>query len=244
MLIDTSKPYPITTEGPSRCVPIVPWGSIEPHGEHLPYITDSILAGNIAIDSATKSSKTCLLLTPVSMGSQNPGQFDKPMCIHFSQDTQKAVLSDIVASLRRHGFTRLVVINGHNGNSFKGIVRDLEFKYPDFKIYVCNYLDVVEKMKPSDTIPFPEIDDHAGFTETSLMMHYAPTLMDLSRSASGVPDKTNYALSTMWTPREWDQYSINTRIGDASMASASYGEEIADFVTTEIARDLESIAWM
>lgn len=244
MLIDTRTTYPVECGSHSNCIPMIAWGSIEPHGEQLPYLTDTILAGNIAIDSAEKSESRCLLLPSVSMGSQNPGQWDKTMCIHFSQETQKSFLSDIVSSLEIQGFDKLVIVNGHNGNSFKGIVRDIEFSHPRFKIYICNYLDAVEKMKPSDTIPFPDTDDHAGFTETSLMMHYAPMLMDFSRSASGVPDKTNYALSTMWTPREWDKYSMNTRIGDASMASASYGEEIADFVTTEIARDLESIAWM
>ena len=239
MITDITRPYPIISDSPDLYIPLLPWGSIEPHGETLPYLTDSILAGNISIGSASKCLRPCIVLPPVSMGSQNPGQWDKPVCLHFSQETQKSVLSDIVTSLERQGFRKLVIVNGHNGNSFKGIVRGTEFGHPSFKIYVCNYLDVVECMKPSNSIPFPDTDDHAGFTEASLMLHYCPELVDTGNTPEGVRETTGYGLSTMWTPRDWDRFSVNTRIGDASEASARYGSMMAEFITDRISEDLD-----
>lgn len=224
-----------------RLIPVLPWGSIEPHGEQLPYMTDSILAEKVAVGSMHKTEAPCVLLPTIHMGSQNPGQTDKLFCVHFSTESQKFVLEDIVESLERQGLNKLVIINGHNGNNFKAIVRDLEFNHPDFTIYVCNYLDIVERMKPIDKIPFPEIDDHAGFTETCLMLNYACMAMDFHATAEGVKDEVRDSLQTMWTPRNWDQYSINTRIGDASQATAFYGAQIAKFVTDEIAKDLDKI---
>ena len=117
-----------------------------------------------------------MILPCVNMGSQNIGQINKKFCIHYNTVTQFNILVDTVECLREQGVKVLVIINGHNGNAFKAIVRDVENMYSDFKIFVCNYLDIIEENKQhfKSAIDFPEVDDHAGFTETSMMMAYYP----------------------------------------------------------------------
>jgi creatinine amidohydrolase len=117
---------------------ILPWGAIEPHNFHLPYLTDCILSYEIAVDSANlafeKSGTKNMVMPPVYFGSQNPGQWNLPFCIHTNTETQKAILSDIIDSLYVQGLRKMVIVNGHGGNSFKSIVRDLAKVYPDFFI--------------------------------------------------------------------------------------------------------------
>ena len=111
-------------------VAILPWGATEPHNFHLPYMTDCILSHAVAVDAAERALKEygvrCMVLPPVMMGSQNPGQRDLPFCIHYHYETQFAILKDIVASLAHQGLRRLLIINGHGGNSFKQMIRDME----------------------------------------------------------------------------------------------------------------------
>ena len=64
------------------------------------------------------------------MGSQNPGQRELPFCVHAHYDTQRAILTDIVASLYHQGFRRLLIVNGHGGNNFKNMIRALTLDYP------------------------------------------------------------------------------------------------------------------
>ena len=111
-------------------VAILPWGATEPHNLHLPYMTDCILSHAVAVDAAERALKEygvrCMVLPPVMMGSQNPGQRDLPFCIHYHYETQYAILRDIVDSLSHQGMRRLLIINGHGGNSFKQMIRDIE----------------------------------------------------------------------------------------------------------------------
>ena len=86
---------------------ILPWGATEPHNLHLPYLTDCILSHSIAVDAAVQLAAdkgvNCMVLPPVAMGAQNPGQRDVAFCIHYRYETQKAILQDIVEALQHQG---------------------------------------------------------------------------------------------------------------------------------------------
>ena len=78
-------------------VVILPWGATEPHNLHLPYLTDCILSHDIAVEAAVKAYRQfgirAMVMPPVQMGSQNPGQRDLPFCVHYRYETQRAILS-------------------------------------------------------------------------------------------------------------------------------------------------------
>ena len=103
----------------------------------LPYCTDVILSRDIALEAAEQVRAfgvNAMVLPGIPLGSQNPGQTGLPFCIHTRQETQKAVLEDIVSSLERAGIRRLLIVNGHGGNNFKGMIRDMAIARPDFLI--------------------------------------------------------------------------------------------------------------
>ncbi len=214
-------------------IAILPWGATEPHNLHLPYLTDCILPHDVAVDAAEMAWENadvhCMVLPPVPFGSHNPGQMEIPFCIHTRQSTQTAILEDIVASVYRQGIRKLLIVGGHGGNSFKGMIRDLACVYPDMLIMSTDWFTIV----PTKGYFEAEIDDHAGESETSAMMYYHPELVDLSMAGDG--ESKPFAIDslnekTAWVPRHWDK------------ASAEKGEKYLKAVVSKLARLLEEVA--
>lgn len=222
---------------------ILPWGATEPHNGHLPYCTDVLSSSAIGCDVAARlenESIHAMVLPGVPFGSQNPGQTDLPFCIHTRQETQAAILRDIVASLRHEGIRRLLIINGHGGNSFKGIIRDLMAEDPDFLILESEWFTVLPRKEFFEA----EIDDHAGEQETSVMMHYYPELVKMEYAGPGTSrpfaiDGLNRKVA--WHPRNWSRVSDDTGIGDPSRASAEKGRRYAEAVVERYVALLKEI---
>ncbi len=217
---------------------VLPWGSTEPHNYHLPYITDCYIAHDIAVDAVGKAWSKYgikgMVLPPIPLGAQNPGQIQLPFCIHTRYETQQHVLNDIIVSLRCQGFKTLIIMNGHGGNSFKAMIRDFTLEYPDITIVNCDWF-TVEKREGY----FEErIDDHAGEQETSVMLHYHPELIDLEMAGNGEshPFKmTSLNEKVGWVPRDWGHTSIDTGVGNPKKATAQKGAKYANVVTDKIA---------
>ena len=225
-------------KGKNYDLAVLPWGATEPHNYHLPYLTDSILSHRIAIDALSRAMQMSdirgMVLSPVSMGSQNPGQRDLPFCIHSRYETQKAILTDIVASLNCQGIHKLLIVNGHGGNSFKNMIRDLSVDYPDFLVAHTDWFSIV----PQSGF-FEEKDDHAGEMETSVMMYYHPEWVSLDEAGDGASKP--FALpslneKTAWIPRHWGKISIDTGIGNPKKSSAEKGERYVKAVVEKLSR--------
>ena len=217
---------------------VLPWGATEPHNYHLPYMTDCILSHDVAVDAARlayeRAGVRCMVRAPVPFGTQNPGQKRLPFCVHTRLTTQEAILRDIVSSLYVQGIRRLAIVNGHGGNNFKGMIRDLAFDYPDFLITCSDWFAIIPTAGYFDE----RIDDHAGEQETSVMMHYHPELVDLSMAGSGMShpfavDSLNRKVA--WTPRRWDKSSDDTGIGDPRKSTAEKGARYAAAVADALA---------
>ncbi|MCM1292520.1 MAG: creatininase family protein [Bacteroides sp.] len=224
-------------------VAILPWGATEPHNLHLPYLTDAILSHDIAVDAAELAEKdygiTAMVMPPVALGAQNPGQRELPFCVHTRYATQFAVLSDIVASLYHQGMRRLLIINGHGGNSFKSMIRDLAVDYPDMLIASSEWF----KVCPAKEY-FDDPGDHADELETSVMMHYHPELIDLSEAGPGKAG--GFKAETLqngvaWIPRNWSRVSSDTGIGSPAASTAEKGKRFAEAVANRYAQLLTDI---
>ncbi len=225
-------------------VVILPWGATEPHNLHLPYLTDAILAHDVAVDAAQYALSVydvrAMVLPPVAMGAQNPGQRDLKFCIHYRYDTQRSILADIVASLHHQGFRKLLVVNGHGGNTFKSMIRDLAVDYPDFFILSSEWFNVLPAKEW-----FDEPGDHADELETSVMMHYHSELVSLSEAGPGRAHP--FALEslrqkTAWMPRHWNRVSDDTGIGNPHLATAEKGRRYAEAVAQRYALLLKELA--
>ena len=224
-----------TVKGNQYQMAILPWGATEPHNLHLPYMTDCILSHNIAVDAAIKldaeKGVKCMVLPAVAMGAQNPGQRDVTFCIHYRYETQKAILQDIVEALQHQGIRKLLIVNGHGGNTFKNMIRDLAVDYPDFIIASSEWFKM---SNPKEF--FEQPGDHADEVETSVMMYYHPELVNLEEAGEGVAKGFKIpALNSgkVWIPRNWSMVSTDTGIGNPALATAEKGKKFAEAVIHE-----------
>lgn len=222
---------------------ILPWGSTEPHNGHLPYGTDVICSSGIACRAAEELAAAgirAMVLPGVPFGSQNPGQTQLPFCIHTRQETQAAILRDIVTSLKRQGIGRLLIINGHGGNSFKGMVRDLTAEDPSFLILASDWYHVL----PLKNYFEAEIDDHAGEQETSVVMYLRPELVKMEYAGTG--ESKPFAIEGLnnkvaWHPRDWSRVSVDTGIGNPALASAEKGKRYVEDVVALYVKMMKEI---
>lgn len=222
---------------------ILPWGSTEPHNYHLPYGTDVICSSGIACRVAEGLSAFgihAMVLPGVPFGSQNPGQVNLPFCLHTRQETQAAILRDIVTSLKRQGIGRLLLINGHGGNSFKGMVRDLTAEDPSFLLLISDWYTVL----PQKDYFEADMDDHAGEQETSVVMYFRPDLVKMEMAGTG--ESKRFAVDGLngkvaWLPRDWSRVSVDTGIGDPSKASPEKGRRYVEHAVALYVKTLREI---
>jgi creatinine amidohydrolase len=94
-------------------IAVLPVGSFQQHGGHLPLVTDTVVA--CAIAARLVAAYDLFLLPPVTMSCSHEHS-SWPGTVSISHTTLTAVVTDVYASLRRSGVERLVLVNGHGGN--------------------------------------------------------------------------------------------------------------------------------
>ncbi len=217
-------------------VAVLPWGATEPHNYHLPYGTDSLETAQIAAGAAGKAwqrGAKIMVLPTIPLGVQNPGQIELPFCLHTRPSTQIIIFKDIVEALYGQGIRKLVVVNGHGGNDFKPMIREIQPQFPDMLISLVEWFKILDL-----SIYFEEDEDHAGEMETSVIMHYFPELvLPLDQAGDGnarSPKLTGIEDKTAWMPRQWDKVTKDTGVGNPKKANAEKGKRYVDALTTKI----------
>jgi creatinine amidohydrolase len=214
---------------------ILPWGATEAHNYHLPFSTDNIMVEKIAIESARNawSSGARPIVLPTIPFGVNTGQMDIRLNINLNPSTQLAILDDVADVLNRHEIYKFLIMNGHGGNDFKQIIRELGLKYPKMFICGCNWY---QSFKNSDF--FENGGGHADEMETSLLLYLAPDLvLPLNEAGKGEGKKFKikaFNENWAWAERKWSQITIDTGIGDPSKATPEKGEKCFQAVVKKI----------
>ncbi len=223
-------------------VAILPWGATEAHNYHLPYATDTIQCDALAAEAARlawEAGAKVVVLPTVPFGV-NTGQLDIKLCLNMNPATQAALLADLVHALEFQGITKLVILNGHGGNDFRQMIRELE---PRTRVFISavNWYRVIDASEI-----FADLGDHAGELETSVMMHVAPDLVrPLSEAGDGAQRAwrmTGLREGWAWAPRRWTQVTADTGTGDPAQASAEKGARYVERATAKIAQYLVELA--
>jgi creatinine amidohydrolase len=221
---------------------VLPWGATEPHNLHLPYGTDIIETERIGQEAVRRAAEqgAKVVLLPVVPFGVNTGQLDIPLTINMNPSTQMALLIDVVTSLERHGVPRLVVLNGHGGNDFRQMIREISVTHSIFIASVNWYRTVPLR----DFFDAP--GDHADEMETSLMMFLAPELvLPLSEAGEGKEHHIKipaFREGWAWTPRDWRQVTADTGTGNPKAATAAKGARYFDAVTGKLAAFLVALS--
>ncbi|OGG55479.1 MAG: amidase [Candidatus Handelsmanbacteria bacterium RIFCSPLOWO2_12_FULL_64_10] len=223
-------------------VAVLPWGATEAHNYHLPYSTDVVECDRIAAEAARiaweRGAKVVALPT-VPFGV-NTGQLDVRLDINMNPSTQLAVLNDVAESLARQGIPKLIVLNGHGGNDFRQIIREL---LPRRRLFICS----ISWYQTLDLKAFfDEPGDHAGEMETSLMQVFAPEwALPLSEAGDGAERRfrvKGLREGWAWTQREWTKMTADTGVGDPAKATPDKGRRYFEAVTKKIGEFLIELA--
>ncbi len=214
---------------------ILPWGATEAHNYHLPFATDNIMVEKIAAESARiawEKGARPIVLPAIPFGV-NTGQMDIRININLNPSTQMAILIDITDVLNRHGVYKFLILNGHGGNDFKQMIRELGLRYPKMFICGCNWY---QSFKTSDF--FENSGGHADEMETSMMQYLVPELvLPLSEAGEGKGKKFRIkALNEnwAWAERRWTQVTSDTGIGNPFKSTPEKGEKCFNEVISTI----------
>lgn len=165
---------------------VVPVGSTEQHGPHLPMITDTFLAETVldrALQSVAGDSQSYVLAPSIPYGCSDHHLFAAAVSLRI--DTLRAVLADVCDSLVTSGFRRIVLVNGHGGNDeCVGLaVKELVLRHP-VAAAACSYwkLPATEPERPE------RVPGHAGWFETSMMIAASPDLVRVERLTTEARD--------------------------------------------------------
>ena len=106
---------------------ILPWGATEAHNYHLPYSADVIESESISKAAAEKAFNkgAKIIVLPTIPYGVNTGQTDIKLDMNINPTTQLAILNDLCEVLNRQGIYKLLIVNGHGGNDFKPLLREL-----------------------------------------------------------------------------------------------------------------------
>lgn len=204
---------------------IVPLGSTEQHGPHLPLATDTVMAEEWARRLAEAVDAFYLPALPygqVWSARKFPGT------ISLKPETLQAVLIDIAHSLYTHGVRKLVLLSGHLGNVavMRDAARLLLERLPDLKVLHVCYPEVRRVAEGIAETPFwGNGTFHAAELETALMLAVAPGLCRMDQAPCEYPEvPKEYSVA----PVPWDRFSKTGVFGDARVATLDKGQRLLE----------------
>jgi len=218
-------------------VVIIPCGSIEEHGTHLPLCTDSLQAEHVALEVARKAG--CLVAPPLRYGVCNSTR-NFPGTITISFDSLRSIMTDVLEDFIRNGFKRLLILTGHAGRSHmialklaaKAVIMHHKNEENRPRIMVCSDYDFAFDLRGKD---FDDRDSHAGTIETSRVMAIRSDLIK-GKGTRNYPNLPRFEIVP-----DPERYFPSGVMGDPTIASAEKGQKINDYVIEQIVKLVEEL---
>ena len=209
----------------SSVVVILPTGSTEQHGERLPVGTDRFFAREwaIAVNAALPSS---ILLPPLNYGmARHHTAF--PGTISLDASVYTLIIKNILESLAKHKFQKVLIVNGHGGNHdwIEQAIAEAKDKYPD--LMASNPLmDIAmsEKFK-TYTKKFKEDIVHAGAMEVSMLGAMNKFPVAEAKAVTVTPEGAKWGEGTA-SPDEWKSKFPQGQKGDQTNTNWDLGNEM------------------
>jgi creatinine amidohydrolase len=217
---------------------VLPIGSTEYHGDHLPFGTDTLVAESLASAVAARVDDMLRLPTMPYGMSRHYSSF--PMVLTLDTETLIKVLKELMISLNTHGMKRLLIINGHDGNipALEAATREYRTDHPEFKVAVLEAWWVTAgNLLPEGTFEAWGGLGHAGEGETSMMLRVAPELVNMSRAKGHIPELPTH-VQVKWLFREITPYGVT---GDPTKATSEKGILMWDALVNHLVKFVEEM---
>lgn len=222
---------------------VLPVGSMESHNLHLPYGMDFIQANHVARESCRRAWQRCpaVACLPALPYSVDANLLAYPMTIHTDYDVVGGYIRQVVGSLVRHGLRKFVLLNGHGGNEFMPLVRQLQHELGVHLFLMDWWRTAADQYGQIFSAP----DDHAGQMETSVALAICPELVELDQAADGAVRPFRFeACRRGWarTSRDFGKMSDHCAAGNPAGASAEKGRQYLELCISRIADFLVELA--
>jgi creatinine amidohydrolase len=236
----------------SESLALVPLGSTEQHGPHLPESTDHVIAESLAREAAARSGYLCTPTVNVGI-SQHHRQFPGTMWV--SPETFRAYVRELTENLTYHGIDRVVYVNAHGGNvdALREVAKELH------AAETCYALEWMWNESIPDLVDdlFAHNGPHGGPKETAMLQHLTDLVHDdrlADARDGGIPDFDAYVAGetdtggrppmvngarTFFDARD---NSDNGVFGDQTDATAGKGEQLFEAATEQLVELCEWLA--
>ncbi|WP_435098654.1 creatininase family protein [Halarchaeum sp. P4] len=217
-------------------VALLPVGSTEQHGPHAPLGTDALAAETVAEAAADAYDGEAVVAPTVSVGvSEEHRQFTGTLWV--SPDTFRAYVRETVQSLAHHGWTDVVVVNGHGGNvPALGEVCATISRHDDAYAVPFTWFDAVGEHSSEM--------GHAGPLETAFLRHTDPDLVREDRveaARDGASERWGEWVSGTNLAHDSAEFSENGVVGDPAEGDAERGEELLLLATEALCNLIDAV---
>lgn len=225
----------------SKTILLLPVGSIEQHGPHLPIDTDSLTAAYIARKMTDRRAEFEFIIAPVFRYTYAKPSRVFPGTVSIAGETLIKLTRDTLRSFLDQNFKKILVINAHMENTdflIEGISLALE-KSNSARIILCNWWELINE---DDVMAIfgPSwkgwVDEHAALVETSLMMHIAPEQV---RTEKITDDTRKNKFEFRIFPWDIANYPASGVFSATRGASREKGEKLVDLILKELDRLIE-----
>jgi creatinine amidohydrolase len=228
----------------ANAIVVLPVASMEQHGPHLPVGVDTILCEGVCKGGAEIAAPDVpVVVAPTLWCGMAEHHMAFGGTFTFDTPAYRAVLAAFLGSLARHGFTRVLIVNGHGGN-----IAALNAFLPDFTretgllLFACTYFDLAGDISP--LLEDQKSVHHACEAETSMMMALAPELVRRERlpEAFGLLEGDPRKAFRAARFHSFCAITPSGVVGDARRASAEKGEKLVAQCAAGLAATLTNSA--
>jgi creatinine amidohydrolase len=227
---------------------VQPLGAVEQHGPHLPFNTDLLIADRVSAAAVERvgAELDVWLLPPLAYTKSNEHAWSAGT-IWLSATTLLAVLDDIGRCVATTAARRLVFFNGHGGNSALVGVANREIRLAHGLMTFLAHPGVPPDQGGASPANELGMGIHGGTDETSIMLHLAPDLVDMSTATRNVPEtladnryvRFGGAVGFGWLSND---FGPDGHIGDPTAATAGRGAALFDGAVDAFCEALAEIA--
>jgi creatinine amidohydrolase len=205
-------------------IAVLPIGSYEQHGDHLPLSTDTLIACLVAREIA--EAYNLMLLSPITIACshEHAGWLGT---VSISARTLHAIVTDIAASLRSSGIDRLLLVNGHGGNYvLSNVVQEATVHEPVMALFPTRD-DWRDARHAAGLVTDNHSDMHGGELETSILLHALPEVVRPGFESADHEANDRKLLLTLGMRG----VTTNGIVGSPSLATAEKGKALLDAFT-------------
>jgi creatinine amidohydrolase len=220
-------------------VAVLPVGTVEQHGPHLPLVTDVLTSTEMSRRAVERMPGEAVLMPSVYY-SFNEHHMDFPGTIAVEGPTIIKYVTDIGLSLAHHGFRKILIVNGHGSNvPFLDVAaRNITNRSSSICAMVSWWSliprELIRELRESE---YPGGMAHGCELETSVLLHLRPDLVQMDKAEKDINfQRTEFFYWDLETPspvffQEWfSRYSKTGTVGDPTKAAASKGERFVNAV--------------